>query len=214
MVQTRMDNTQKIYSQNQEQIIIVNELQRLGISKGRLLEIGAYDPCAFSNSRALIETGWSAVLVEPSPKPFTQLVEGYKNNPNVILVNAAVAASQSKLVEWFDSGGDAISTTNPAHKAKWEAGWKVTYTAFWVYTLPMTMLFDKFGFDFDFINIDVESTNLELFRSLPWTVLKQTKIICVEHDFHQHEMSKLAAEHGFHPLAMNGENLILTRQLA
>lgn len=209
-----MDNTQKSYSQNNEQAVIVDEFKRLGVEKGRLLEIGAYDPCAFSNSRALIEQGWMAVLVEPSPKPFSTLLAAYGNNEKIALVNAAISPAHAKLVEWFDSGGDAISTTNPAHKAKWEAGWKVKFTSFWVFTMPMSALFDQFGFDFEFINIDVESTNLELFRALPWAALKQTKIICVEHDAHQHEMSQLAAQHGFHPLAMNGENLILTRQLA
>ncbi len=79
--------------------------------------------------------------------------------------------------------------------------------------MPLSALFDQFGFDFDFINIDVESTNLELFRALPWAALKATKVICVEHDYNQQEMAKLAGEHGFFPLSMNGENLILTRKL-
>lgn len=202
------------YSQNNEEEVIIAEFARMNVQSGRFLDIGAWDGKGFSNTYRLAELGWKGVCVEASPTVFPGLAKNHADNPNIVLVNAAIAPSQSKLVEWFDSGGDAISTTNPAHKAKWEAGWKVKYTTFWVYTMPMIALFDQFGFDFDFINIDVESTNLELFRALPWAALKQTKVICVEHDLHQLEMSKLAAEHGFHPLAMNGENLLLTRQLA
>jgi len=201
------------YSQNNEEEIIVSEFARLNIQSGRFLDIGAWDGKGFSNTFRLAELGWRGVCVEASPTVFPCLIKNHAGNPLITLVNAAVAPAQATLVEWFDSGGDAISTTNPAHRDKWEKGWKVKFTPFWVYTMPMIELFDKFGFDFDFINIDVESTNLEMFRALPWAALKQTKVICVEHDGHQHAMAQLAAQHGFRALGMNGENLILTRHL-
>lgn len=201
------------YSQNNEEEVIVGEFGRLGIQTGRFLDIGAWDGKGFSNTYRLAELGWNGVCVEASPTVFPGLIKNHAGNPNIVLVNAAVCPSVPKLVEWYDSGGDAISTTNSAHKAKWEAGWKVTYSTFWVYTMPMIQLFDQFGFSFDFINIDVESTNIELFRALPWSALQHTKMICVEHDLRQNEMSQLAKNYGFLPLAMNGENLILVRPL-
>jgi len=201
-----------MYSQNNEEEVIVAEFTRMGITTGRFLDIGAWDGKGFSNTFRLAELGWRGVCVEPSPTVFPGLIKNHAGNDKIILVNAAISAGPSKLVEWFDSGGDAISTTNPAHKDKWEKGWKVKYSTFWVYTVPMVALFD-FGFDFEFINIDVESTNAEMFRALPWAALKQTKVICVEHDGNQHAMAQLAHKHGFSALHMNGENLILTRQL-
>jgi len=203
-----------MYSQNNEEEIIVAEFERMGVTAGRFLEIGAWDGKGFSNTFRLAELGWRGVCVEPSPTVFPSLIKNHAGNDKIILVNAAVTPSVPKLVEWYDSGGDAISTTNLAHKDKWEKGWKVKYSTFWVYGMPMSALFDQFGFDFDFINIDVESTNAEMFRALPWAALKQTKVICVEHDGCQHQMSQLAAANGFHALHMNGENLIFTRQLA
>jgi FkbM family methyltransferase len=201
------------YSQNNEEEIIVAEFERLGVKEGRFLDIGAWDGKGFSNTFRLAELGWSGVCVEASPTVFPALIKNHAGNPKMTLVNAVVAPNQSKLVQWFDSGGDAISSTNPAHAAKWEAGWKVKFTPFWVFTMPVLTLFDQFGFDFDFINIDVESTNLELFLALPWKAIKQTKVICVEHDYHQNDMAQIAGAHGFRALSMNGENLILTRQL-
>ena len=201
-----------MFSQNNEEEIILAEFARLGVQTGRFLEIGAWDGKCFSNTYRLAELGWKGVCVEPSPTVFPSLVKNHANNPLISLVNAAVSPHQAKLVEWFDSGGDAISTTSSAHKEKWEKGCKVKFTHFWIFTMPLAELFDNFGFDFDFINIDVESTNLELFRALPWAALKQTKLICVEHDSYQQEMSLLAGQHGFFPTHLNGENLILTRQ--
>lgn len=201
------------YSQNNEEEVIIAEFARLNVQSGRFLDIGAWDGKGFSNTFRLAELGWRGVCVEASPTVFPSLIKNHAGNPLITLVNAVVAPNQSKLVQWFDSGGDAISSTNPAHVAKWEAGWKVKFTPFWVYTMPILTLFDQFGFDFDFINIDVESTNLELFLALPWKALKQTKIICIEHDYHQNDMAQIAGQHGFRALSMNGENLILTRQL-
>lgn len=201
------------YSQNNEEEVIIAEFARLNVQSGRFLDIGAWDGKGFSNTFRLAELGWKGVCVEASPTVFPSLIKNHAGNPLITLVNAVVAPNQSKLVQWFDSGGDAISSTNPAHVAKWEAGWKVKFTPFWVYTMPISTLFDQFGFDFDFINIDVESTNLELFLALPWKALKQTKVICVEHDYRQNDMAQIAGQHGFRALSMNGENLILTRQL-
>lgn len=200
------------YSQNNEEEIIGAELTRMGIATGHFLDIGAWNGITYSNTYRLVELGWRGVCVEPSPYVFPKLVENLGNNPLIHLVNAAVAI-KPKLIPWFDSGGDAISTTSEAHRDKWIASCKVPYKQFWIYVMPLAALFDTFGFDFDFINIDVESTNLELFRALPWPALKTTKLICVEHDLQQLEMSQLAAKYGFSPLSMNGENLILTRPL-
>ena len=38
--------------------------------QAQFLEIGAYHPEEFSNTRALVELGWGGVYVEPSPKCF------------------------------------------------------------------------------------------------------------------------------------------------
>lgn len=201
------------YSQNNEEQIILDELGRQNITAGRFLEIGAWDGKGFSNTYRLAELGWKGVCIEPSPTVFPSLVKNHAGNPNITLVNAAISPAKSELVEWYDSGGDAISTTSVEHKVKWETGWKVNYSTFWVYTMPMSAIFDKFGFDFEFINIDVENTNMELFRALPWMLLKNTRIICVEHDRKHNEMTNIAANFGFSAIAMNGENLILTRSL-
>lgn len=60
----------KDYSQNREQAVILRNLA--GIN-GTLLDIGANDGITFSNTRALVELGWSGVLVEPSRTAFLKL---------------------------------------------------------------------------------------------------------------------------------------------
>lgn len=197
------------YSQNNEQEILTGLLS--GVPDGSLLDIGAYVPDTFSNSRSLIDSGWRAVLVEPSPVPFTALLRHYGGNPKVRLANVAVSPTAGGWSDFFDSNGDAISSCSPEHKAKWEAGYTVTYSSFSLFTVTVESLLQRFGADFDFINLDVEGMNLEIFKTLPLARLSRLKSICVEHDGHVIEMQSVAGQFGFKSVAQNGENLILAR---
>ena len=178
---------------------------------GRFLDLGAYDGRTFSNTLRLVELGWSGVCVEASPINFQKLMETHQGNDRVKLLLAPVSPDSPHMATWFDSGGDAVSTTDVAHKLKWEAGSKLRFREFYVYTMPLAEIFVRFGCDFSFINIDVESTNLQLFMALPWKLLPALRLICVEHDNHEHDMNALASAHGFHQIARNPENLILAR---
>jgi len=201
-----------MYSQNNEEEIICTELARVQLTTGNFLDIGAWDGKGFSNTYRLAELGWSGVCVEASPTVFPGLIKNHAGNAKIKLVNAAISAKTSTLVDWFDSGGDAISTTSPEHARKWEAGWKVKFTPFLVYTMPLSALFERFGYQFQLVNIDVESTNIDLFRALPWEQLKaHMHILCIEHDGHVNEMATVAAQHGYSVVALNGENLLLNR---
>lgn len=60
-----------MYSQQDEEKYILEALE--GIT-GTFLDIGAWHPTDKSNTRRLIELGWSGVLIEPSPGPFINLM--------------------------------------------------------------------------------------------------------------------------------------------
>lgn len=199
------------YSQNDEEAVIIGLAENAGLKQGRFLDIGAYDGKAFSNTMRLVELGWGGVCIEPSPSVFPALLNLHKDNPNVEVIQAAVGVD-SALIDFYDSGGDAISTTSFEHMQKWQAGWQgVNYKKFLVYTMPLSVVFRRYGFHFEFINIDVESTNWEIFSELPFDMLTGTRIICVEHDNRISQMAALAAPYGFNVAHSNGENLILSR---
>lgn len=196
------------YSQNDEQDHILSFFD--GKPVGRQLDIGAYNGKVFSNSLALFERGWGGVCVEPSPQPFLDLLKLHGARPDIHLVQAAIAEKDEWLT-FHDSGGDAISSLSLAHRVKWEAGYKCAFTPFQLRAVTMEQLLKKFGTDFQFINLDVEGTNLPLFRLLPLED-PALKLVCVEHDGHYDEMTRLASPHGFTQLTINGENLLLARQ--
>ena len=97
------------YSQNAEEQHI---LRIVGDQPGRFLDIGAYNPKLFSNTRALYERGWSGVMVEPSPGPFESLLREYGNDDRIKLICAAVTVIGGEDIVTLYATQDALSTTD------------------------------------------------------------------------------------------------------
>lgn len=198
-----------MYSQNREEEILVG-LLGAETKIGHFLDVGAYDGKAFSNTLRLAELGWSGVCVEPSPSVFPALMKLHAANPKIICVNAAVT-EKNGFFDFWDSGGDAISTTDLAHRDKWAAGWKANFAKMVIYGITFTDLFAKFGTVFDFINLDVEGVSAAMFMRLPLQQLEQCKVLCVEHDGMLSEIQSYAGRFGYQYVWHNGENIILCR---
>jgi FkbM family methyltransferase len=202
----------KDYSQHGEQKTITGYLSPCGCSDGgrRLLDIGAWVPDTFSNTRALLDAGWSGVLVEPSPGPFTALLDHYRENSRVILVNAVVATHDGWCRFW-DSRGDAISSIDLDHVSRWREGFKVPYRDFRTMGVSPATLIGQVGTDFEFVNIDAEAVSAAIFMLMPWHLLNKCRCICVEHDNVITDLVNKAGTYGFKVLDQNGENLIFGR---
>ncbi len=202
------------YSQNDEEEVLLKLFADHGT--GRFMDIGAYDGKCFSNTLKLAEMGWEGVCVEPSPSCFAALLANHSEHPKVDIVNAAITASNTpELVKFYDSGGDAISSTDVGHKHKWESGHACTFKEFWVQSLPLVALLHRFGHTWDFMNIDVESTNMDIFSALLMTSCRP-QVICVEHDGSADKMLELlngsgATTEPYHEVMRNGENIIVAR---
>ncbi len=191
-----------MYSQHNEEITFLANLP----AHGRLLEIGAWDACKFSNSRALIERGWEAVLVEPSAAPFAGLIEFYRDNPRVTLVNVLVGSVWR--MRSFHASSDALSTTETANRDKW--GGPKNFRQTLVSEAPFTAVADG---QFDFISIDTEGTSVEILESVDLIHrYRGTILVCVEHDNHIDRVEKYFERSGFKIIYQNGTNIIGKRK--
>ncbi len=198
-----------MYSQNNEEQYILNHFYNGTDPKnGRFLEIGGYHPTVFSNTRALVERGWRGVVCEPSPSCFKSFVTEYGENPEMVLLEYAIGKEDGKTL-FFDSNGDAVSTTVVEHRDKWAHNGRVNFSQIEVKTMAMETLLNNYGKDIDFVNIDVESNNIELFNLIPDWFWQRVKLLCIEHD-NQYEIMKARLKpFGFQEVALNGENLII-----
>lgn len=201
------------YSQYGEDLVIQEIFSRINAepTSFRLLDIGAWDPIEKSNSRLLIEQGWSAVLIEPSPTPLRNLIGAYgprfsrKQNQDITVVGAAVGLTAG-LVKMAITD-DAVSTSDSGVEKLWqEKGGYIGHAYFPVITLQD--IFNRFGGVFDFVNIDAEGLSVELAIEYLKTEAFP-RVMCVEHDSRQVELMQVAARRGYSAREMNGTNIIL-----
>lgn len=195
------------YSQNLEEYAIVGYFENKPI--GKFVDIGAYDPEKFSNTRALYLAGWSGVLVEPAPKNYKRIADYYAGDERIQVLNFAVGEPAGEIDFW-DCNGDAISTSDEAHRDKWAAV-GIGYTKIKVEQVGVVDFMDKYVKDCDFLSIDTESTNMAIFRNIPNYIFEQIKMLCIEHDRCQKEIEERLKPFGFNNLYQNAENIILAK---
>lgn len=209
--------TNRNYSQHGEQDYI-NQFFAPKKEPGKLLDIGAADGVCFSNTRALLENGWSGTLVEPSPFVFPRLHEHsapFVQAGRVQCVNAAVGAVDD-LAPWFDSGGDMLSTLSTAHKDLWEGpDGKVKFKPFLIPVISWHTLLKHCPGPYGFVNIDVEGTNWDVLLCMPIESVNPN-LLCIEHSptiSGEHDRMITLMERRGYPLVKEiGPNLFFARR--
>lgn len=158
----------------------------------RFLDIGAWHPTIFSNTRALIELGWSGVIIEPSPGPFINLmraclkcgdvppevhveVDGRMPIPPMVCAKCGGPrygdSERLTLIlagVGLEPGFTRMQATHDALSTSSEAEyekWQKVGGFYGHYQCPLISLeqiANQYG-GFDFINIDAEGVSCDLF---------------------------------------------------
>lgn len=202
------------YSQDGTDIAVAAVFDYENPYEGSLLEIGAWMPDDFSNSRLLIERGWRAVLVELSPLPLDKLTRFHAGNPRVKIISAAVTPCDQHIKE-FQITEDALSSATPGTLDRWR-GMRPDYDggfygSLWVPTLTVRKLFDQFFGDHtpDFVSIDTEGDSVEVMIEM-LNMERRPKVICVEHDNRYVEIAQVAEPLGYKTIKHSQQNMVLS----
>jgi FkbM family methyltransferase len=192
-----------MYSQGEEEKHILEHAPESGM----FLDIGAFDGITFSNSLALIERGWSGVMVEPSLRGFDALLSRHSENDKLKLVHAAIGLSRS-LVPFWDSP-DAVSTTQRQNFEQWKEAGQFRHP----YLTPQITIYELFKAipelsEIQFLNIDTEGTSADILLSFPFSHAKP-KIICVEYDDREDDIVGVANFVGYSVVYQSKENMVL-----
>ncbi len=180
IVDNAIEGSPKIYSQSNEACVVMEYFHG---EVGNLLDIGANDGETFSNSRNLLQLGWSGTLIEPSPKAFSKLLELYGTGEKTTLLNIAISDATATTT-LHESGAHVlggndialVSTVVPAEMNRWK---DVEFNNVQVDTKRI----DDAGLDkrYDFISIDCEGMDWVVLQQLNLTAMG-CKCICVEHN--------------------------------
>lgn len=202
------------FSQNDEQPHILRLLS--GCPASRFLDIGAHDGTTNSNTRALALSGWTGTLVEPSPWGVANLLDLYGRDPNMQIIQAALACDDRRLSEFWDCGTGQLGTTLFGHNLarSEEADRTGGYRFMLAGAVQWRDILDAMPEPPSFISLDVEGCNLQALMVAPWSRLASVRVICVEKDSaaeRDHTMA-LLEERGFALAYESGENIVGVRQ--
>lgn len=182
-------------------------LEYFGNNIGRLLEIGAYHPTTFSNSRALIEKGWDAVLVEPSPDCYKTIWEFYKKDKSVSVVNVAIG-KENGFIDFWNSEG-AVATAYKPHYDIWKER-QLDYNQIKVPCTDWNKFYKTYGGIYHFISVDAEGFDYDIITQIDFNETR-TELICAEYTYKGEEIYKYLLDFDFKPIYQNSENIIMGR---
>lgn len=201
------------YAQNKEDKIFADYF---GDFTGMLLEIGANDGKTLSNSLHLIEKGWEALLVEPSPVAFDRLKSLHENNPRVKLENCAITDEIGEYT-FYETGmhlnqGDT-SLLSTLSRDELQRFGPIEATEIKVAGINFKQLCTLTGLHhFDLISIDAEGFDLSILKQIP---LKEVgcKLLCVEWNSKEKQLyHDIVLPQGYKLLHKNAENLIYQKR--
>jgi FkbM family methyltransferase len=167
------------YSQYGEQEFILNYFKN---KKGVLIDIGAADGINNSNTKKLIENGWSGLLVEPTPINYKRLLELHSNNNLIIIENCGCGDITTDSIFYIDNNDDyhQISTFLEEQKKGCENYYNCTFDEINTKVYNTTELLIKHNLtNIDFLSIDTEGYDEKVLLGIDFDKIN-INLICVE----------------------------------
>lgn len=176
------------WSQHNEDVLAYTALGSL--STGFYVDIGAYHPTRFSNTKLFHAKGWRGCNIEPDPFRLTAFA---KERPNDINLNAGVSDQPGHLL-LYELDPDTESTFLPerinGRPIKRKTLVPVVTLASILSGLPSV----------DFCSIDAEGMDLAVLQGNDWKQYRP-RLICVEITQHAPEIRDLLQSAGYRHLA-------------
>ena len=163
------------YSQWGEDLIINNLLNKK--KKGFYVDIGAYDPTRFSNTKLFYLKGWQGINIEPNS---IRINKFYKERPKDLNLNFGVANKNGSL-NFFKFSPQTLSTFSRETAKKYKKQGYQLNEIIKIKVLKLSKILEKNTKKktIDFLSIDTEGFDLEVLQSNNWKKFKP-KVICIE----------------------------------
>lgn len=155
---------------------------------GVVVEIGAAYHDENSNSKFLIDRGWSALLVEPNSIFFNNLSNIYKDNDRIHLENVCAYSENLDSIDFYEYG--QLSTLDTSFKERVQIDidrgadkphWSHSgnYLKKSIKCLKTSDLLLKYFKDIDFLSIDCEGSDFDVILGIDFDN-NNIKLICHE----------------------------------
>lgn len=204
------------YSQNNEEDVI---MRHFGDRKGCVLDLGANDGKTYSNSLAVIERGWDAVLVEPSPEAFRRLsaLHDSRIKTGQVECHQVALAHVNGTLEFHESGehigaGDTslLSTLVESEAQRWKRA--ATFTK----SSVEAMTWDSFRQKtprtiFNLVSIDIENMDYWVLTQMDLDAMGVEMLVIEDNQGNERAFTDYCKGFGLRKLTRNAENIIYIR---
>ena len=165
----------KSFSQDGEDLLIDKILGYK--KKGFYVDVGAFDPHRFSNTKRFYLRGWRGINIEPNPRGYKKFLE---NRPRDINLNLGIAKKSGFMIFYKMFPPTLSSFSLEEIKQYQKKGYKLVKK----FKIPVRTLFsvlDKYAKNkkIDFMSIDTEGFDLVVLKSNDWNKFRP-KIVCIE----------------------------------
>jgi FkbM family methyltransferase len=168
------------YSQEGEDMILADLLQ--GKPNGFYVDIGAFHPSRFSNTKFFYDSGWRGINIEPSPEGIREFISSRPRDTNL---NLGVSNTNSRL-SFYVFREAALNTFDKERVRKLEND--TPYKHVEVQSISVKRLetiLGEYAADtiIDFMNIDVEWHEMEVLKSNDWGMYRPRFLLVEILDF-------------------------------
>ncbi len=167
------------YSQYGEEIFLLEYFKDIN---GFLVEIGAADGTANSNSRRLLELGWGGLLVEPNKKNYNLICNLHKDNNKVFLENCGCSNTTEEKKFYIDLNDQfqQLSTYSTDQVEACKSIFSCEFIQQDSKIIKTQELFDKYNIEkINFLSIDTESYDQKVLDGINFDKTDIT-LICIE----------------------------------
>lgn len=172
------DGRQVAYAQQGEDLMLMQALSMLGITKPRYLDIGAFHPTIGSNTYLAYLAGGQGVLVEPNPPMAKMLLEV---RPRDVVVNAGVGVGEAASAPYYlIRDRPQLNTFSKPQVDRYLAQGRALENTLDMKLVSIdSLLREHFTKGLDLLSIDVEGLDLQILESMTAEHIRAT-VVCVE----------------------------------
>jgi FkbM family methyltransferase len=180
-----------MFSQYEEEEIILEYFKDSNHESMSFLDIGANDGITFSNTHKLALLGWNGICLDPSPGAFDKLENLYKYNNKITCYNFGISNIIGKLelnesLNWVgrdDTPIGILSCIDSGEKNRFYGmNWRTVYCDF--FTFDHFLNNSKIS-KFNFINIDCEGHDFVVLSQIDLNLV-ECDMVCIEYTELEH----------------------------